>query len=59
MNRKTKKLIYINYVNKMRLKGFKKPKWTLKNKRKWWPYIWINHTPNLYEEVWICDMGFR
>ena len=58
MNSREKRLRFIRYKNGMRLKGYKKPKWVLRNK-KWWPYVWDNKNPGLLEESWLVDMEFQ
>ena len=41
----------------MRKKGFVSPKWKLTNKY-WWPHVWVNLKPEVFEEKWIVDLGF-
>jgi len=56
MNSRQQKLSYIRYMNEMRKRGYKKPKWTLNNK--YWPYMWINHSNEVLEEKFYIDLGF-
>jgi hypothetical protein len=54
MNNKQRKLFYIRYKNKMKLKGYKAPKWTLVNRKL--PFKWLNNNPALLELNWIIDL---
>lgn len=55
MNSRQQRLRYIRYKNQMRKRGYKLPKWTLKNR--YWPFIWINNSDNFLEEKFIVDLG--